>query len=47
MMDFLTCCWPTEEMNSYGNDEQLRPRIYLNDGKGIFTRDPTAFEAFL
>jgi hypothetical protein len=28
----------------YGNDEQLRPRIYLNDGKGTFTRDPSAFE---
>ncbi len=28
----------------YGNDEQLRPRVYLNDGRGIFSRDPTAFE---
>jgi len=28
----------------YGKDEQLRPRIYLNDGRGIFTRDPAAFE---
>jgi enediyne biosynthesis protein E4 len=27
----------------YGKDEQLRPRIYLNDGKGMFTRDTTAF----
>ena len=29
----------------YGNDEQLRPRIYFNDGKGIFTRDETAFDS--
>jgi hypothetical protein len=29
----------------YGQDEQLRPRIYLNDGKGIFTRDQTAFDS--
>lgn len=29
----------------YGLDEQLRPRIYLNDGKGIFTRDKTAFDS--
>ena len=28
----------------YGKDEQLRPRVYLNDGKGIFTRDPAAFD---
>jgi hypothetical protein len=28
----------------YGQDEQLRPRIYLNDGRGNFTRDLTAFE---
>ncbi len=27
----------------YGNDEQLRPRVYLNDGKGIFSRDVSAF----
>ncbi len=29
----------------YGTDEHLRPRIYLNDGKGIFTRDHTAFDS--
>jgi len=29
----------------YGRDEQLRPRVYLNDGKGIFTRDKTAFDS--
>jgi enediyne biosynthesis protein E4 len=29
----------------YGKDERLRPRIYLNDGKGIFTRDQTAFDS--
>jgi enediyne biosynthesis protein E4 len=29
----------------YGTDEQLKPRIYLNDGKGIFTRDQTAFDS--
>jgi hypothetical protein len=29
----------------YGRDEQLRPRIYLNDGKGIFTRDKSAFDS--
>jgi hypothetical protein len=28
----------------YGQDEQLRPRIYLNNGKGIFTRDISAFQ---
>ena len=28
----------------YGNDEQLRPRVYLNNGRGIFTRDASAFE---
>jgi len=28
----------------YGSDEQLRPRVYLNDGHGIFTRDSSAFE---
>jgi enediyne biosynthesis protein E4 len=27
----------------FGEDEQLRPRLYLNDGKGTFTRDKTAF----
>jgi enediyne biosynthesis protein E4 len=27
----------------YGADEQLRPRIYLNDGKGNFKRDTSAF----
>jgi enediyne biosynthesis protein E4 len=27
----------------YGADEQLRPRIYLGDGKGNFKRDETAF----
>jgi len=30
----------------YGNDEQLRPRIFLNNGRGIFTRDYSAFENF-
>jgi enediyne biosynthesis protein E4 len=29
----------------YGTDEQLKPRIYLNDGRGIFTRDQTAFDS--
>ena len=29
----------------YGRDEQLRPRMYLNDGRGIFTRDKTAFDS--
>ncbi len=29
----------------YGSDEQLRPRIFLNDGKGIFTRDVSAFDS--
>jgi hypothetical protein len=29
----------------YGRDEQLRPRVYLNDGKGNFTRDQTAFDS--
>lgn len=29
----------------YGNDDHLRPRLYLNDGNGIFTRDPTAFDS--
>ena len=29
----------------YGHDEQLRPRIYLNDGKGIFKKDLTGFES--
>jgi enediyne biosynthesis protein E4 len=29
----------------YGIDEQLRPRIYLNDGHGIFTRDASAFDS--
>ncbi len=28
----------------YGNDEQLKPRVYLNDGKGNFTRDKKAFD---
>jgi hypothetical protein len=28
----------------YGTDEQLRPRVYLNDGKGVFTRDPASFK---
>ena len=27
----------------FGADEQLRPRIYLNDGRGHFKRDETAF----
>jgi enediyne biosynthesis protein E4 len=27
----------------YGNDEHLLPRVYLNDGKGQFTRLPDAF----
>ena len=27
----------------YGLDENLRPRIYLNDGKGVFIRDSSAF----
>jgi hypothetical protein len=27
----------------YGNDEHLLPRVYLNDGKGQFTRLPNAF----
>lgn len=27
----------------YGNDEHLLPRVYLNDGKGKFTRLPNAF----
>ncbi|OQP49392.1 hypothetical protein A4H97_28665 [Niastella yeongjuensis] len=27
----------------YGNDEHLQPRVYLNDGKGQFTRLPNAF----
>ncbi|HWY35920.1 MAG TPA: VCBS repeat-containing protein, partial [Nitrosopumilaceae archaeon] len=26
-------------------DEHLRPRIFLNDGKGNFKRDPTAFDS--
>jgi len=30
----------------YGEDEHQRPRIYLNDGRGTFTRDLTAFEGF-
>ena len=29
----------------YGLDEHLRPRIYLNDGRGAFTRDLTAFDS--
>jgi enediyne biosynthesis protein E4 len=29
----------------FGTDEHLRPRVYLNDGKGIFTRDLTAFDS--
>jgi enediyne biosynthesis protein E4 len=29
----------------YGNDEQLKPRIYLNNGKGIFKRDARAFDS--
>jgi hypothetical protein len=29
----------------YGMDEHQKPRIYLNDGRGIFTRDPTAFDS--
>ncbi len=29
----------------YGNDERLRPRIFLNDGKGVFRRDSTAFDS--
>ncbi len=29
----------------YGNDEQLKPRIYFNDGKGIFKRDASAFDS--
>ena len=28
----------------YGTDEQLRPRVYFNDGHGIFKRDQSAFE---
>ena len=28
----------------YGRDEQLRPRVYLNNGHGVFTRDLSAFE---
>ena len=28
----------------YGSDEQLRPRVFLNNGNGIFARDPTAFQ---
>lgn len=27
----------------YGNDQHLLPRVYLNDGKGQFTRLPNAF----
>jgi len=27
----------------FGTDEKLKPRLYLNDGKGIFTRDTAAF----
>jgi hypothetical protein len=27
----------------YGNDEHLLPRVYINDGKGQFTRLPDAF----
>ena len=29
----------------YGTDEHLRPRIFLNNGSGIFTRDLTAFDS--
>jgi len=28
----------------YGSDEQLRPRVFLNNGNGIFSRDPSAFQ---
>jgi len=28
----------------YPQDREMRPRIFLNDGKGIFNRDTTAFE---
>jgi enediyne biosynthesis protein E4 len=32
--------------NEYsGNDDRLRPRIFLNDGKGNFKRDPAAFDS--
>jgi hypothetical protein len=27
----------------YGTDPQLRPRIFMNDGQGVFVRDTTAF----
>jgi enediyne biosynthesis protein E4 len=29
----------------YGNDEHLRPRIFLNNGNGIFNRDLSAFDS--
>jgi hypothetical protein len=29
----------------YGKDEHLRPRIFLNNGNGIFNRDQTAFDS--
>ena len=29
----------------YGKDERLRPRIFLNNGNGIFNRDQSAFDS--